>query len=40
MPLLKLIFELGPLVVFFLANNRYDIFVATGGCSWSRPCSL
>ena len=29
MPLLKLIFELGPLVVFFLANNRYDIFVAT-----------
>ncbi len=29
MPLLKLVFELGPLVVFFLANNRYDIFVAT-----------
>jgi intracellular septation protein len=30
MPLLKLILELGPLVVFFLANNRFDIFVATG----------
>lgn len=29
MPLLKLIFELGPLVVFFLTNNQYGIFVAT-----------
>lgn len=30
MPLLKLVLELGPLVVFFLTNNRYDIFTATG----------
>jgi intracellular septation protein len=30
LPLVKLILELGPLVVFFLTNNRYDIFIATG----------
>src|SRR5688572_17601309 len=30
MPLLKLVLELGPLVVFFLANNRFGIFTATG----------
>jgi intracellular septation protein len=29
-PLLKLAFDLGPLVLFFLANSRYGIFVATG----------
>lgn len=28
-PLLKLTFDLGPLVIFFLANSRYGIFVAT-----------
>ncbi len=30
MPLLKLVLELGPLVVFFLANSRFGIFTATG----------
>ena len=29
-PLLKLALELGPLVVFFIANSRGDLFVATG----------
>lgn len=29
-PLLKLVIELGPLAVFFLANARYGIFTATG----------
>jgi intracellular septation protein len=29
-PLLKLVLDLGPLVLFFLANSRYGIFVATG----------
>jgi intracellular septation protein len=29
-PLLKLAFDLGPLVLFFFANSRYGIFVATG----------
>ncbi len=29
-PLLKLTFDLGPLVLFFFANSRYGIFVATG----------
>ncbi len=29
-PLLKLVFDLGPLVLFFFANTRYGIFVATG----------
>jgi intracellular septation protein len=28
-PLLKLAFELGPLALFFFANGRYGIFVAT-----------
>ncbi|MCF1505373.1 septation protein A [Afifella sp. H1R] len=28
-PLVKLLLELGPLVVFFFANARFDIFVAT-----------
>ncbi len=28
-PLLTLAFDLGPLVLFFYANSRYDIFVAT-----------
>ena len=30
MQLLKLVLELGPLVVFFIANTKYGIFVATG----------
>ena len=29
-PLLKLALDLGPLVLFFFANSRYGIFVATG----------
>ncbi|MGH6673390.1 MAG: septation protein A [Xanthobacteraceae bacterium] len=29
-PLLKLVLDLGPLLLFFLANSRYGIFVATG----------
>jgi intracellular septation protein len=29
-PLLKLVFDLGPLALFFVANSRYGIFVATG----------
>ncbi len=29
-PFLKLVLEAGPLVVFFIANSRADIFVATG----------
>ena len=28
-PLLKLVFDLGPLVLFFFANSRYGIFAAT-----------
>ena len=28
-PILKLVLDLGPLVLFFFANSRYDIFVAT-----------
>jgi intracellular septation protein len=28
-PLLKLVLDLGPLVLFFLANSRYGIFAAT-----------
>ena len=29
-PFLKLAFDLGPLVLFFFANGRYGIFIATG----------
>ncbi|WP_088348589.1 MULTISPECIES: septation protein A [Rhodomicrobium] len=29
MPLFKLVLEFGPLLVFFLTNNRFDIFTAT-----------
>jgi intracellular septation protein len=28
-PMLKLAFDLGPLILFFVANSRYGIFVAT-----------
>lgn len=40
MPLLKLVLELGPLVVFFLTNNQYDIFVATGAFMAATTVSL
>ncbi|MFZ0607008.1 MAG: septation protein A [Xanthobacteraceae bacterium] len=29
-PLLKLVLDLGPLILFFFANSHYGIFVATG----------
>src|SRR5271156_6006355 len=29
-PILKLVLDLGPLALFFFANGRYGIFVATG----------
>jgi intracellular septation protein len=29
-PLLKLALDLGPLIIFFVVNSRFDIFVATG----------
>jgi len=29
-PILKLVLDLGPLALFFFANNRYGIFAATG----------
>src|SRR5712671_1827549 len=29
-PILKLTLDIGPLVLFFLANSRFGIFVATG----------
>ena len=29
-PLLKLALDIGPLIIFFIANARFDIFVATG----------
>ena len=29
-PLLRLALDLGPLILFFIANARFDIFVATG----------
>lgn len=40
MPLLKFVLELGPLAVFFLTNNRYDIFVATGAFMAATVISL
>ena len=40
MPLLKLVLELGPLVIFFLANNRYEIFTATGAFMVATVISL
>ena len=43
-PFLKLALDLGPLVLFFFANSRFGIFVATGdvhgrgaGGAWRRP---
>jgi intracellular septation protein len=40
MPLLKLVLELGPLVIFFLTNNRYDLFAATGAFMVATVISL
>jgi intracellular septation protein len=37
---LKLLVEIGPLVVFFIANSRYDIFVATGAFMAATAVSL
>ncbi len=37
---LKLLVEIGPLVVFFIANSRYDIFVATGAFMAATAASL
>ena len=34
-PLFKLATELGPLVVFFVANAKFDLFVATGAVSYT-----
>jgi Intracellular septation protein A len=35
-PFLKIALDLGPLVLFFIANGKLGIFGATA-CSWSRP---
>jgi intracellular septation protein len=40
LPLLKLVLELGPLVVFFLSNNRFGIFTATGAFMVATVISL
>ncbi|RIA56287.1 septation protein A [Dichotomicrobium thermohalophilum] len=37
---LKLLVEIGPLVVFFIGNTRYDIFVATGAFMAATAVSL
>jgi intracellular septation protein len=39
-PLLKFALELGPLVVFFIANNRADLFIATGAFMAATAISL
>lgn len=39
-PLLKLALELGPLVVFFIANNRADLFTATAAFMAATVVSL
>lgn len=39
-PLVKLALELGPLVVFFVANSRGDLFVATGAFMAATAASL
>ena len=33
-PLFKLATELGPLIVFFVANAKFHLFVATGASWW------
>ncbi len=37
---LKLLVEIGPLIVFFIANSRYDIFIATGAFMAATAVSL
>lgn len=37
---LKLLVEIGPLVVFFIANSQYDIFAATGAFMAATALSL
>lgn len=39
-PAVKLLLELGPLVVFFFANSRGDLFVATGAFMTATVISL
>ena len=39
-PFLKLVFDLGPLVLFFFANSRYGIFVATATFMIAVPAAL
>lgn len=39
-PFLKLALELGPLIVFFVANSRGDVFVATGSFMAATAVSL
>jgi len=40
MQLMKLALELGPLVVFFLTNNQYDLFTATAAFMGATVISL
>lgn len=40
LPLLKLVLELGPLVIFFLMNSYYGIFYATGAFMIATTASL
>jgi intracellular septation protein len=40
MPLLKLALEFGPLVIFFLANSKFGLFVATGAFMAATVVSL
>lgn len=40
MPLLKLALELGPLVIFFVGNSRFDLFVATAAFMVATVISL
>ena len=39
-PVVKLLLELGPLIVFFFANSRGDLFVATGAFMAATVVSL
>lgn len=39
-PLVKLALELGPLIVFFVANSRGDLFIATGAFMAATTVSL
>ena len=39
-PFLKLVLEMGPLVVFFVVNGRFDLFAATGAFMVATAISL